>query len=77
MLKGTSKNMKKCEEKWKLKKDVSDAKKELKSVLSSPLNGHRLTKEEREKLKGLRQKVSRCEEEYRNHIENCVVCGSN
>ena len=69
--------MKKCEEKWRLNKAVSDAKKELKSVLPSPLNGHLLTKEERERIKRSRQKVSNCEEEYKNHIENCILCISN
>ena len=68
--------MKKCGEKWKLKKAVISAKNELKSIFPLPANGRALTKKNREDIRKLRQKILDCEEKYRRHVENCIICNS-
>jgi len=66
--------MKNCEEKWKLKKDIEDAKNKLRSIFPFPANGRLLTVKTMENIKRLRQEVLDCKEKHNNHIKSCFIC---
>lgn len=73
---GETITMKKCEEKWKLKWIVIGTKNEVKSIFPSPANGRVFTKKNREDIKKLRKGIVKYKEEYKSHLENCVICNS-
>lgn len=53
-----------------------NAKNERKSVFRPLTKGHILTSEDRENIKKVKEIMLDCEEKYRNHIQNCIICNS-